>query len=245
MKPRQRLDLPYTVPRLRFDLTLTPVKMSLLTRLDEVLVHTVKRWLHLHPSTTTHLLYTSTTDGASSLPKFATEMPIAKVAALTGCLESDDPVIRSVAHGAGAKGERAYWLKAAGLPEPTPGSRHKPNWRKGEGEKWNSLEVQGVGVETWAGRLSNHVMRNALILRESNYIGLLKLRTSTFSVKATLARGRRNLDKSCRVCGYMTESQHVLAFKKDLRIKTHNHVCHLLARCAERGKISFQTWSNL
>ncbi len=161
------------------------------------------------------------------------------MAALTDRLESDDHVIRSVAQGAGAEGERSYWLKAAGLPEQTPHSRYKPNWRKGEREKWTSLEVQGVGVETWEGSLPNHVMRNDKILSEANYIGPLKLRTSTFPVKATLARGRRNLDKSCRACGYVTESQaHVISAcprLKDQRIKRHNQVCGLLARCAKRG----------
>ncbi len=59
LKPRQRLELlvTYTVPRVRFDLTLTPVKMSVPSRLDEVLVRTTKRWLHLHPSTANHMLY--------------------------------------------------------------------------------------------------------------------------------------------------------------------------------------------
>ncbi len=102
-----------------------------------------------------------------------------------------------------------------------------------------SLEVQGTGSRTWRSAISNTCMSNTKVLSEGNYTNLVKLRTSTFPVKAILARGRRNLNKSCRLCGYVTETQaHVVPAcpqLKDARIKRHNQVCDLLARAAERA----------
>ncbi len=118
---------------------------------------------------------------------------------LSGCLDSSDEVIREVARQTGTSGEMEYRVKAANLPQPVPHTKYKVDWRKAEHESWASLEAQGIGCRMWRSPVSNAFMSSNKILSEGNYTNILKFRTSTFPVKATLARGRKNLNKSCRL----------------------------------------------
>ncbi len=176
-------------------------------------MRTVKRWLHLHESTTNALLYSRKGTGGLGIPKLATEVPIQRIATLHKFLESTDQVVRGFAEEAGAAAEIDHWCEITGLPHPEKGKRFKPNWREDQVGMWRGLIAQGVGIDSWRGAVSNACLKNHRLLSETNFTNLLKMRTNTYPTRAVLARGRR-VPVECRRCGYERETlAHVMEIR--------------------------------
>lgn len=182
--------------------------IRMLWDLDREIRTAIKKWLHLHPSTTSGLLYSSAANGGLGVVKLEAQIPTLQLERLVGMLKSDDPRIRSLAKRI-VRLEKLWKLwrvisKTKARPPPDlvkaihdiPKSQLSAKlWRDNERHCWCELKTQGLGAEVFKGdKISTGWLLQLASnrLTESELILALKLRTHTLPTLAMQQRGRQH-----------------------------------------------------
>lgn len=251
VKPSQKVMLlqSFGIPRLMYCADHGKAGRVQLTECDRGIRTSVKRWLHLHPSTADGLLYSRCADGGLGLVKLASQVPLIQLRRTLRLRKSDDAVTREVVRSETSATSigRLLSLATGGGSNPSsvpteaelqamsPEALTSARWRRVEHERWCSLRPQGLGCEVFKNdRVSNDWLSNRekSPLKESEFILALKLRTNTPLAQPGSEGASGSRVPMCRLCDDSPESlAHIIGsckFLKRNRMANHNKICRIL-----------------
>ena len=234
LKPHQKVDLfyRYVYPRLRYVLVSDPPSESVLTRLDADLRYLVKKVLHLTPSVTDSLFYTSSLNGGLGLPRITADVITAYVKSFADLGESSDPVLLSLYEDSYAVNKVKVGARSLGLDWPVAARqvlKKRVSLKRAELAHWKNLHSQGHGVEYFVDdTIANAWLHDPSFLKPGRYIDAIRMRTNTFGCRAVLKRAKADGPVECRRCGDGPETLgHVLgkcSFSKARVIRRHDQI---------------------
>jgi hypothetical protein len=152
LKPHQKLKIlsTFILPRLKFPLTISSPKLTILKKIDGLVRQFVKRWFKLLGSACDAALYTSRKQGGLGVDRLAKSIPSLWMSQSLKVLNSMDSVIRTAAEDwdLAAEVDRIGALAKVPRVERTAKKFHC-DWRATEQEAWGNLKAQGQSVDTW------------------------------------------------------------------------------------------------
>lgn len=266
LKPSQRVTLlnQYAIPRLHYQADLCEVSDGVLCNLDGLIRRTVKKWLHLPPSTCDGLLYARNRDGGLGICKLSRHIPSVQARRIFRLAHSSDSLVRTLMRNSRVEARfKKVWCRAGGTEGNLPSLDGEvsnargdatglmtnvmcpvpSDWRLDEFLRWAGLPTQGVGIAGFQNsRASNAWLRKPAGFKERHYIAALQLRTSVYPTLEFQCRGRSKTVAACRRCSHRLESSsHILGqcpAMQGARIARHNKLCRLLG--AEAGVLGWE-----
>uniref|UniRef100_A0A4W5LF61 Reverse transcriptase domain-containing protein n=1 Tax=Hucho hucho TaxID=62062 RepID=A0A4W5LF61_9TELE len=229
LKPSQKVKMlnSFAVPRLIYKADHGNLKTVDLTKIDGMIRNAVKGWLHLPPSTCNGLLYAKHRDGGLGIVKLARQIPSIQARRIHRLWHSADECTRRITRSTVEEAEfEGTWRRAGGSDAERPSLGENPtssvtprcpipsDWRQEEMRQWIGLATQGIGTQAFGNdKTSNSWLANPYSVRfkQGQYIDGLKLRANVYPTREMLARGRPEMDPSCRRCPAPYEScTHIL-----------------------------------
>uniref|UniRef100_A0A673BF16 ribonuclease H n=1 Tax=Sphaeramia orbicularis TaxID=375764 RepID=A0A673BF16_9TELE len=256
VKPTVKLDLlrTFAIPRLFYAADFGMVGKTLLEDCDRDIRNEVRKWFHLHPTTTNGLLYSRYCDGGLGIPRLSTTIPAIQIKRQVNLLKTKDKVIRFVADSTIDKNSLCKSFKSltGGDRSFNPDSIRMADLGKisskalksREFNKWRKFKLQGNGVaHFYDDKISNCWLRTPVEtgFTQPEFILGLKLRSNSLPVRASaMFGGNSAVSKKCRLCHLEDETfKHVLSRCRKLkyiRMRRHNDICKLLGKvCRARG----------
>lgn len=245
LKPHQKMDLiqRYLIPHFLHKLIACAPQGSTLKEIDNGIRQEAKSILHLTPSTTDGLFYTSKLHGGLGLPRIE---HLVKIAVLKHALKAEgttDDALREAMQEVSIQKKLSGYANSLRINWPTSMQglqAAKKRLRKENTDRWQQLISQGQGVEYFReDRIGNAWLSNPKLLKPSRYIDALKMRTNTFGNKTTLSRAKMTDNVSCRKCGAQPETLgHIIGgciSVKPMRIRRHDEIKDLIAKIAGRS----------
>lgn len=248
LKPLQkvRLIITYIYPKFTYGMVLNDISKKVLGETDRKIRQDLKEILHLHPSTTDHVLYSRMRDGGLGIPRLQTHVAFSSLKAGMTLSKSVDPVMRASLDGGRLEMRLRKLANGLRLNFPlTPNAlvRARNQMKEKEAEDWCALNSQGQGVPNFRNDpIVNSWLYDPSVLRPKRFIDALKLRTNTYGVNVTLARADKNRNVACRRCHEKPETLgHVLGecvAGKGMRINRHNAIVERIAEeSTKRGYV--------
>jgi hypothetical protein len=219
-------------------------KVTRLQMADQQVRAVIKDILHLHPSTTDHVLYARKRDGGMGIPRLAQLVHLASLRSGLALLASVDVAVQAASLAGGLEDRCKKVAKSMRLNWPvTPKDlvRVRNMNKTQESKDWESLASQGLGVKYFRNDpLGNTWLYDPIVLSSSRYTDALRLRTNTFGVNVALRRADKGLQVDCRRCKEKLETLgHVLGecvAGKGMRIQRHDKMAAVIAtKCEEKG----------
>lgn len=248
LRPSVKLSIlrEFAMPRLLYLADNSMIKKTVLDWCDRDIRASVRKWLHLNPTSANGLLYSSFADGGLNIMRLGVAVPAAQARRLVRLLASEDAVTEAVA----AFSVNQVWLKQLlhslvnGEQQVIPSRLADFDLSHISGKKlrakefgrWEEFPFHGKGVSLFRNdKVSNNWLRCPVErgFSQSDFILALKLRSNSVPVRASVASGITNeSDKMCRLCGTAPETlAHILGVCKVLtknRLVRHNRICKLL-----------------
>jgi hypothetical protein len=246
LKPLQKVKLivERIIPKFLYGLILGSPKVTRLQMADQQVRAVIKDILHLHPSTTDHVLYAKKRDGGMGIPRLAHLVHLASLRSGLALLASGDVAVHAACMTGGLEDRCKKVAKSLRLNWPvTPKDlvRASKYNKSQESKDWERLGSQGHGVKDFRNDpLGNCWLYDPTVLPSSRYTDALRLRTNTFGVNVALRRADRGLPVDCRRCSAKVESLgHVLGecvAGKGMRIRRHDKmVANIAVKSEEKG----------
>ena len=234
LKPMQKVTLIFEriVPKFLYGMILCSTALTQLRRVDNVVRMIVKTFLHLHPSTTDHVLYSRKRDGGMGLPRLADAVRTATLRSGMTLLASEDVTVRALAVTGDLEDRCRKTANSLRLNWPVTSrqvDRARRRLKAEESVKWEKLGSQGHGVSDFRNDPDGNCwLYDANVFRPSRFIDALRLRTNTFGVNVALRRADPSIPAECRHCREKPETLgHVLGecvAGKGMRIHRHNEI---------------------
>jgi hypothetical protein len=246
LKPLQKVKLivERIIPKFMYGLILSNPKVTRLQMADQMVRSVIKDILHLHPSTTDHVLYTRKRDGGMGIPRLAKLVHLASLRSGLALLASGDVAVQAAGKSGGLEDRCKKVANALRLNWPVTSKelvRASLLYKSQESKDWETLVSQGQGVKDFRNDpLGNCWLYDPSVLPSSRYTDALRLRTNTFGVNVALRRADRELPVHCRRCQDKPETLgHVLGecvAGKGMRIQRHDKMAAFIAnKCEEKG----------
>jgi hypothetical protein len=246
LKPLQKVNLivERIIPKFLYGLILSSPKVTRLQVADQQVRSVIKDILHLHPSTTDHVLYARKRDGGMGIPRLAKLVHIASLRSGLALLASGDVAVQAASLAGGLEDRCKKVAKSLRLTWPvTPKDLVRASHlnKIQESKDWENLAYQGHGVRDFRNDpLGNAWLYDPTVLSSSRYTDALRLRTNTFGVNVALRRADKSIPVSCRRCNEKNETLgHVLGecvAGKGMRIQRHDKMAAVIAtKCEEKG----------
>ncbi|KMQ92432.1 r2 protein [Lasius niger] len=237
LKPHQKINLirTYLLPRFIHELIASPPPTWALIKINHEIKQTIKRILHLHPSTTDGLIYSSKSHGGLGILRIEIIVKLASLRSSIKLKNSEDPVLREAID----ELEGRYRKYATSLQIPWSSTLEqieeaRKKIKRSETEKWEQLVSQGQGVREFRkDKIGNAWLYDPSLLKLSRFLDALRLRTNTFGVRVALRRANPDINHICRRCAGQPETlRHFLGnctHTKPQRIRRHDEIKNLLA----------------
>lgn len=237
LKPHQKIDLIriYLLPKFIHGLVASPPPIWMLEYIDDEVRRTIKQILHLHPSTTDGILYTSKSYGGLGIPRVENIVKLAAIRSAIKMLESNDGALKEAIReldGRYVRYATSIGIRWPSTLEEVESARIK--LKRQETERWSQLRSQGQGVADFSKDLiGNAWLYNPTLLKPSRFLDALKLRTNTFGTRIVLRRANQQISTQCRRCNAELETLgHILGIcthTKPQRIRRHDEIKNFLA----------------
>jgi hypothetical protein len=246
LKPLQKVNLilERIIPKFLYGIILGGPSLTRLHAADKCVRMAVKEILHLHPSTTDHVLYARKKDGGMGIPRLAHLVRLASLRSGLALLASGDVAVQAAGMAGDLEGRCKKVANDLRLNWPVTLRevvRASNKFKSQESKDWERLASQGHGVKDFRNdRLGNCWLYDPAVLSSSRYTDALRLRTNTFGVNVALRRADKDLEVDCRRCHGKPETLgHVLGecvAGKGMRIQRHDKMAAFVAtKCEEKG----------
>lgn len=202
LKPSQKLDLfkTYLLPRVMHELCLGHFDVKFLSKLDKLIRVHIRKWLHLRTDVPISFLYTSENAGGLGMTCLATRVPILRLERLTKMRDSDNPQTVKVMSTFIMK--RHLQTLEKGIAEfgdhnaKTRAQGEKLEWSRRLHSSWDGCGL--VDAHKCKGS-TNWLKASSTLLKGSDFIGVLKIRSDSLPTRARTSRGYLNAHKkACR-----------------------------------------------
>lgn len=247
LKPLQKVTLlrTYILPKFTYGLVMNPSAKEVLKEIDSAIRNGVRKYLHLHDTTSSAFLYTPTRMGGLGLIE---TLPMVMLAALRNAIKaasSADSVVRDILSNERSQKNCKAYADALQLLWPVTIeelNRKKEKIKKGYKTEWAKQPAQGQGVEDFAGTpIANAWLNKRNLIHPSRIPDAIRLRTNTYPTRATIKRAHKEQDPTCRTCGETEETLgHILGqcrSTKDKRINRHNEIVRLIQKRLAKNNI--------
>ncbi|XP_076230185.1 uncharacterized protein LOC143175332 [Nomia melanderi] len=245
LKPHQKMDLiqRYLLPHFLHKLIAWAPQNATLKELDHNIKQEVKKILHLTPSTTDGLIYTTKLHGGLGLPRLEHLVKLAVIKHALKTEEYNDAALKEAILEENVQKKLKGYANSLRINWPTSLQElqaAKKRLRRENTDRWQQLISQGQGVEYFReDKIGNSWLANPNLLKPSRYIDALKLRTNTFGNRTTLHRAKLNEDVRCRKCKAQPETLgHIIGgciSVKPMRSRRHDEIKDLITKIAGRS----------
>lgn len=175
LKPLQKVNLivERIIPKFLYGLILSSPKVTRLQMADQQVRAAIKEILHLHPSTTDHVLYARKRDGGMGIPRLAELVHLASLRLGLALLASGNPGVQAASLAGGLKDRCKKVAKSLRLTWPvTPKDLVRASHlnKIQESKDWENLASQGHGVCDFRNDpLGNAWLYDPTVLSSSRY----------------------------------------------------------------------------
>jgi hypothetical protein len=164
----------------------------------------VKEIVHLHPSTTDHVLYARKNDGGMGIPRLAHLVRLASLRSGSDLLASGDVAVQAAGMAGDLEGRCKKVANSLRLNWPVTLKdvvRARNNFKSQGSKEWEKVISQAYRIKDFReDSLGNCWLYDPKVLSSSRYADALRMRTNMFGVNVALRRADKDLEVNCRRC---------------------------------------------
>nr|ADX60049.1 R2 protein [Kalotermes flavicollis] len=245
LKPllRVNLILERIIPKFLYGIILGGPSLTRLNPADKCVRMAVKEIVHLHPSTTDHVLYARKNVGGMGIPRLAHLDCLVSIRLGLALLASEDVAVQAAGMAGDLEGRCKKVANSLRLIWPVTLKdvvRARNNFKSQGSKEWEKVVSQAHGVKDFRDdSLGNCWLYDPTVLSSSRYTDALRLRTNTFGANVALRGADKDLEVNCRRCHGKPETLgHVLGecvATKGMRIRHEKMAAFVAINCEEKG----------